>query len=375
VTVEASGGALPAAAPVVSGPVAGIGVGYGAGAGGGVYRASDAISAGDVSTSAFDDFFEYAPTQPVTIHKNESAMVPILQESLPVESVTLWSAGYARPLRAVWLENKSSLTLDAGSFSIFENGEFAGEGLLDPIHPGEKRLLSYAADQAVKVKAASGEGEHRIHHLTIAKGSILETYMDVAPMTYTASNNGDTERTVLIEHARHTGTEGWTLDGDLKPAEETANLYRFRLQVPAHSTAKLEVRERGPEFATLDLAGNPEEQDFLLELIKTVPGARAEIQPVIDAQSAVSELDAQITKSKAAEETAAKDEARDRDNITALKNSDAGKRFVDELNRAEDTLQAARKQTADLEQQKTAAESKLDQLIAALSLDWDETAK
>ena len=30
-------------------------------------------------------------TQPVTIHKNESAMVPILQQELPTEHVTLWS--------------------------------------------------------------------------------------------------------------------------------------------------------------------------------------------------------------------------------------------------------------------------------------------
>ena len=58
---------------------------------GGVYRPSDAIQEGDVSTNAFDDFFEYALTQPVTIHKNESAMVPILQQELPAEHVTLWS--------------------------------------------------------------------------------------------------------------------------------------------------------------------------------------------------------------------------------------------------------------------------------------------
>ena len=50
------------------------------GVGGGVYRASDAFQEGDVSTNAFDDFFEYALTAPVTIHKNESAMVPILQQ-------------------------------------------------------------------------------------------------------------------------------------------------------------------------------------------------------------------------------------------------------------------------------------------------------
>ncbi|MDR3684404.1 MAG: hypothetical protein P4L11_11820, partial [Geothrix sp.] len=138
-----------------SGSGGGIGSGSGNGYGpaaGGVYRPSDAIQEGDVSTNAFDDFFEYALAAPVTIHKNESAMVPILQQDLPAEHVTLWSESAPTPLRAVWLENTSKLTLDSGSFSIFESGEFAGEGLLDPIHPGEKRLLSYATDQALRVK-------------------------------------------------------------------------------------------------------------------------------------------------------------------------------------------------------------------------------
>ena len=138
-----------------SGAGGNIGGGMYRNVGGGVYRPSDAIGAGDVSTNAFDDFFQYALAQPVTIHKNESAMVPILQQELPAEHVTLWSDKENTPLRAVWLENKSKLTLDSGSFSIFESGEFAGEGLLDPIHPGEKRLLSYAADQAVKVRRGS----------------------------------------------------------------------------------------------------------------------------------------------------------------------------------------------------------------------------
>jgi hypothetical protein len=93
---------------------------------GSVDRVSDAIQEGDVTTNAFDDFFEYALTAPVTIHKNESAMVPILQQDLPAQHVTLWSEREPTPLRAVWLENKSKLTLDSGSFSIFESGEFAG---------------------------------------------------------------------------------------------------------------------------------------------------------------------------------------------------------------------------------------------------------
>ena len=339
----------------------------------GVYRPSDAIQEGDVSTNAFDDFFEYALAAPVTIHKNESAMVPILQQDLPAEHVTLWSESQPTPLRAVWLENTSKLTLDSGSFSIFESGEFAGEGLLDPIHPGEKRLLSYATDQAVRVKITNRESNRTLHHVAIHKGAIVETHMDVAALTYSATNSADVDRVVLIEHPRR--TNGWSLDDTIKPQETASDLYRFKLPVPAHSTQKLEVREHGPVYTTVDLKRNPHQHEFLLQLIHDVPEAQAQLQPVIDAEAAVADLDQKLADAQKQADTATADEARDRENLTALKGNDAAKRFVDELNHAEDQLQSTRKQIADLDQQKQQAESKLEALISALTFDWSETGK
>jgi hypothetical protein len=374
-----------------SGSGGGIGSGSGSGVGGnvggglyrvgggvpasGVDRASDAFQEGDVSTNAFDDFFEYALAQPVTIHKNESAMVPILQQDLPAEHVTLWSEREATPLRAVWLENKSSLTLDSGSFSIFEAGDFAGEGLLDPIHPGEKRLLSYAADQAVRVRRTSGVTKRKLHHLAISHGVIVETYLDVVLRGYSIVNSADVERTVLIETPRQNNGTGWVLGDDLKAAETTPTLYRFEVKVAPHSTATLEVNQHGPLNTTVSLNANQNQTNFLLELVKQAPGALDKLKPVIDAQNDIADLEHQIEDSKKTEETASADEARDRDNLTALKGNDAAKRFVDELNRAEDLLQSTRKQTADLEQKKQAAIDKLDALISSLSFDWDVEGK
>ncbi|MGO9340724.1 MAG: hypothetical protein ACLPY1_24885 [Terracidiphilus sp.] len=370
-TVTVNSESINAALASGSGGGVGYGAGRGYGVGGGVYRPSDAIQEGDVSTNAFDDFFEYALAQPVTIHKNESAMVPILQQDLPAEHVTLWSEKEPTALRAVWLENTSKLTLDSGSFSIFESGEFAGEGLLDPIHPGEKRLLSYATDQAVRVKVTARNGKRTIHHLSFHKGVIVETHMNVDSATYSANNSADVDRVVLIEHGRR--NNGWTLDDGLKAEETTPDLYRFKVPVAAHSTAKLEVRQRGPEYVTVDLRNNPRQEDFLLQLVKDVPDALDKLKPVIDAQAALTDLDRRIDESKKTEETAAADEARDRENLTALKGNDAAKRFVDELNKAEDQLQTTRKQTADLETQKKAAEEKLSDLVSGISFDWSVT--
>jgi hypothetical protein len=89
------------------------------------------------------DLFEYKISQPVSIARNRSALVPILQSPITVEKVSVWSQSTGgRPQRALWLTNSTNLTLDAGTFSVLEEEAFAGEGILEPVRPAEKRLLS-----------------------------------------------------------------------------------------------------------------------------------------------------------------------------------------------------------------------------------------
>jgi hypothetical protein len=383
VTVEASGrnrsfgglmalhsgeAAAVSAAPYLAG-AGGRGSGSGEGYGyGGVYRPSDAIQQGDVSTNAFDDFFEYAIAQPVTIHKNESAMVPILQQDLPAEHVTVWSARNARPLRAIWLENKSNLTLDSGSFSIFESGEFAGEGLLDPIHPGEKRLLSYAADTAVKVASNMAADIRTMHHVAMHSGVLVETTDEVKSTNYTVTNGADEARTVIVEHPRMNAA---TLDSDTKPVESTPSIYRFKVAAAPHQSAELRVSERSTIDQQIVIDPDTDHTDLLIETGKFTPQLAAQLKPLIDAETALFALNDKLAENDQKQKTLTDDEARDRDNVTALKGSDAGKRFVDELNQAEDQLQAARKEETDLEQQIAAAHAQLESLIEKMSFEAD----
>jgi hypothetical protein len=357
----------------------GSGNGYGVGSGGniggalmrpgaGVTRASDSFQSGDVSTNAFDDFFEYTLAQPVTIHKNESAMVPILQQNLPVEHVTLWSARDNTPLRAVWLENKSDLTLDAGSFSIFESGEFAGEGLLAPIHPGEKRLLSYAADQAVRVHPGGFASTRILHHIAMHQGVLVESSSSVTENTYTVTNAAPESRTVIVEHPRKPNA---TLDSEPKPTETTASAYRFRVEVKPHESVDLHVGERTTAEERISINPTDDRTAFLIAVTKYSPELEEKLKPLIAAEVALSDLNRKIDNIKAKETTLSDDEERDRNNLTALKGNDSGKRFVEELNRAEDDLQASRKERAGLEKDQEAARAKLQGLIAQLSFDSD----
>ena len=356
----------------------GSGRGYGPGSGGnaggglfsvhGVYRPTDAIGEGDVSTNAFDDFFEYALAQPVTIHKNESAMVPILQQEFAAEHVTLWTEQQPRPLRAVWLKNDSKLTLDSGSFSIFESGEFAGEGLLDPIHPGERRLLSYATDQAVKVHQAGFADTRTLHHLALHNGVFVETTSEATETTYTVANGADESRVVVIEHPRRANAE---LDRGQTPDETSATAYRFRVTVEPHQSADLRVGEKANLYERVEINANQFQREYLVNVSKYTPELEEKLRPLISAEMAFENLNSDIAQNEQKEKTLEADEARARENLTALKGNEAAKRFVDELNRAEDSIETARREHTDLAAKRDAARARLDAEIARLSFETD----
>src|SRR3984885_13834534 len=155
-----AGGVMGASMGAPSAPRAqmGMGSGIGGGVGGGVFKAMagrpDATEVAQsleadtttAQTRKLADLFESKRPERVTIRKNQSALVPILQSRIDAEKVSVWNPSQSAVLRALWVDNTSDLTLDGGSFNVLEGDAFAGEGLMDAIKPGEKRLLSYAAD-------------------------------------------------------------------------------------------------------------------------------------------------------------------------------------------------------------------------------------
>jgi hypothetical protein len=153
----------------------------------------------------------------------------------------LWSPYQPQALRALWITNTSNLTLDRGSFTIVEDGSFGGEGLLDPIHPGERRLLSYAADQAVRVTVDHRNYTHRVQHLSISKGVLKETTADIAEVEYLVHNAAPEPHMVIVEHP---ASPGWTIDSDPKPFESTNAVHRFRVATQAGETVRLHIGER-----------------------------------------------------------------------------------------------------------------------------------
>jgi hypothetical protein len=321
------------------------------------------------------DLFEYRVGGTVTIHKNQSALVPILKAEVGVERVSVWNdrVGGPRPLRSVWLTNSSGLTLDAGSFMLLEESTFAGEGLLDSIKPGEKRLLSYAIDLGVQVDSRRGDEQRRVSRLSIARGIVVQHSDQTTRRTYTIRNSDTTARTVVIEHPVR---PGWTLAKGAVPVETSLGSYRFAIPVDAKGTATLEVEERHPIEANYSISQLTDQQIavFVHDARENVSLSLA-LGPIQIQKSAIAAIEAEIEARQTEADRIADDQKRLRENMGALKGG-AGeqqllKRYVSQLNQQEDRIAALRRETADLEQRLSHEQAGLETLIKALALDVD----
>jgi hypothetical protein len=364
----------------------GVGAGMDSNAGGGVYHGwlapeptvsyedAAATSLTPTATSAaFDDYFAYNLTEPVTIRKNESALVPILQAKVTADRVTLVSSdgtSVRQPLRALWITNTSGLTLDRGSFTLIENGSFGGEGLLDPIHAGEKRLLSYAADQAIHVTVeGGGPSVDRVDHITASKGVLVLHKAQIVTTTYTIHNAAPDARTVVLEHPIR---PGYTLTSATKPDETTATVDRFRLPTAPGQTLKLELTAKHRGVTTYQLTNSNENQlSLILKQGSSDPKLAAALQPILEARRRVADAQTAVDQTNATLKNLRADEDRQRSNITALATADKSSRdrFVRDLNQTEDKITAAQTElttrTADLD----AAKADLANRIESLQID------
>jgi len=329
----------------------------------------------NTTTAAFDDYFAYNLTEPITIRKNESALVPILQTRIDAERVTLWSQRQPTPLRALWITNTSKLTLDRGSFTIVEDGNFGGEGLLDPIHPDEKRLLSYAVDQAVRVSTENLHNNSQSTSVTASKGVLMLHSTQTAEITYVVHNAATEGRTVVIEHPIRQGFEldnGSAANKDPKPEETTPTAYRFRVMTAAGETARLHVGEHHQNSLTYQLTNiNDNLLTYILNQTGNSAAIKQALQPILDARRHVADMQTAVDTANAHMNTLRSDEDRQRANVTALASADkvSRERFVHDLNATEDQIAVAQKDLNTAQANLQAAKDDLANKIASLQID------
>ena len=319
------------------------------------------------------DLFEYRLKEPVTLRKNQSALVPIVSADVSAEKVSIWNQaqGSGRPLRAVWITNTSGLTLDGGSMTIIDGNAFAGEGLIEPLKAGERRLVSYAADLGTLVRAQQESAPTRVFRVRARDGILIHDTEDRATTTYTARNESNAPVTLVIEHRMR---QGWKLAEGQAPAEGTADAQRFRVVVEPHKETQLRVRElRAGE--TRVAVGDITEQfaaagfrgDMLSEDVQRA------LKPVFDKRAEIASFERELEGLKAQQQQIVEDQTRVRENMKALRGSAEEKqllqRYARQLDDQENRLEALRKNIAQVNAAIAKAREELSKLIAELSFD------
>ena len=99
----------------------------------------------DTTASEIGDLFEYRIDQPVTVPRDRSALIPILQTKMSGERISIYrNSGDTkenaplRPRSGLLLKNTSQLTLEDGSLTVLDGDAYAGEALLERLKPSRR---------------------------------------------------------------------------------------------------------------------------------------------------------------------------------------------------------------------------------------------
>jgi hypothetical protein len=320
------------------------------------------------------DYFEYNLKQKITIGKNQSALVPILQAKVEAEKISLWNDNSKEIRRALWLTNSSGLTLDSGTFNIVEGETFSGEGLIETLHPAERRLISYAADPSLRITMDEDGSERPVSRVRIAKGVMITTHEERETRVYKLHNSDTEPRQVVIEHPAR---EGWKLAEGAKPEETTASFLRFRVGVGPGKTETLQMEEFHPDEATYELTdledGQVKEITALIADNRITPALQKALRAILDQKNLVDSFEGQIKTRQAEIDAISKDQARVRENMKALKGTSEERellqRYTRQLNSQEDRLNTLQKEIAGLQEKQTKADEDLDRMVQNAALD------
>ncbi|MDQ3266316.1 MAG: hypothetical protein M3Y59_22150 [Myxococcota bacterium] len=316
------------------------------------------------------DLFEYRVEKPVSVHRNQSALVPILQRPFEGRKVLLYNreAREKNPMACLELKNTTGLTLEGGPVTVFDGETYVGEAMLDTLKPDDRRFVPYAVELSTVVSRDDQQGQSAVFRAAVVRGVLTTHFFHVRHTAYRVRNKSQRAQTLFLEHPR----SGWELFDTAAPAETTDHAWRFRLELAAGQETPCKVSERseGTQHFSLDSSGRDQLQFFL--------GSRFIDQRIHDALAQVLVLKEQLGQVQAEEQrlvqernTVHKDQERLRANLGALQSGadqrDLSERIVSKLGAQEDRLEKIEETLTALAGNRTALQQEIQTRIAQLS--------
>ena len=347
---------------------------------GGATSLSDAITRPDSGVEAaatgsdVGDLFEYRIDQPVTVPRDRSALIPIVQTRMDGERVSIYNEANRRdrPMGGMLLKNTSPLTLEDGALTVIDGDAYAGEALMERLKPAEQRLISFALDLGTLVNARAKEDREPTFLVRVVNGVFQAHYYQTSEKTYTLVNQTDKPRVVYIEHPVH---QDWELTSNTpKPDGKSARYYRFRVPLGPHEKVELPVKERRALMDAYALQ-NFSRQDLELFISRRYidVATRDLLEKIIDLKSRMAATDARIQAIDREVTEISADQQRLRDNIKALTATAEAKqlitRYVSKADTQETRLDQLNKEKQASQEERVRLRGELEALIRGLNID------
>jgi hypothetical protein len=320
------------------------------------------------------DLFEYEIAHPVSIKRNQSALVPIVLRDFEGRPVLLFNkqnrAG--NPMRCVEFKNTTGLTLEGGPVTVLEGGSYVGEAMLETTKPDDQRLIPYAVELAVHVLDNVESHRDRVHRVLIRRGHVHIYMNQVEQTTYHLNNKSDVPQMVYLEHPR-ISREAQLFD-TASPYEVTENYWRFRFSIEPKKVTSLVVRQRQTfeNAYVLATTTNLLFQGWLDQ--KYVQGKSADVlrevlrlrEQAATCEAALKELEKERTAIHA-------EQKRIRENLQALGDRLGEKelrdRFIRTLHSQEDRMEQMERESKEKIRERDECREKIDALLAKLEYD------
>lgn len=212
----------------------------------------EGIASARATAAQEGEVFQYVLDAPVTVARQQSAMLPILSALIDTRRVSIFNRndGLSNPMRGVEITNTSDLQLMPGPIAVYDGAAYAGDAQIGHVPAGDKRLLAYAVDLDVDA-TTTDRGAMAVRKIRIVDGLIEQTTQQRHTVEY-AFENKDREqgRTIIVEHPR---IEGWDLVETPEPKERTQDTLRFEVSAKAGDSAKLGVTQQIVQSQRLEL--------------------------------------------------------------------------------------------------------------------------
>ncbi|MFQ5806871.1 MAG: hypothetical protein ACE5I3_10515 [Phycisphaerae bacterium] len=316
------------------------------------------------------ELFEYAIRTPVSIPRQHSAMLPIVNQEISGEKVSIFNpATHPKfPLNGLELKNTTDLHLMQGPITLFDGGVYAGDAKLPDLKPDEKRLIAYALDLATEVMVKRRSHPDRIVSLRIVKGTLIHKHKYVDEREYVVKSKSDRERTVLIEQPY--GDE-WKLLEPKEPYERAPGLSRFKVVVPAGETVtqtvKLEqVTDQSVALGNLGL----DQIRFYLRSRVISPAVKEALEKVVALRTALDRVARQRQQAQRDVNEQVAEQARVRENLRTLqKNTDPYRRQLEKFDEIETQIEKLRTKIAELRTDEEQKRRGLEDYLLSLNVE------